>query len=237
MAWQHAVVEHVNHLYTLPQSCMLCCLGPFLLHLLSPRCLSDSIFVCEWQGESLSVFAVGALIFRSFSFSFSGLGSPSPRPPICLSIHSKFKHDRLLRAFGNEVSAHLWREDHGQQLLPHVGYWHVHMAPSVCPAGQTGKDQRLVSCAQQSLRMDPGWRMWHSSAKSSVLALKSLFSSEVLFQQVDLEKTKRLTGIITQGAKDFGVVQFVSVFKIAYSNDGESWSTVKEEDTGNEKVR
>lgn len=78
--------------------------------------------------------------------------------------------------------------------------------------------------------------MWHSRANISVLALKGLFL-KVLFLQVDLEKTKRLTGIITQGAKDFGVVQFVSVFKIAYSNDGESWSTVKEEDTGNEKVR
>lgn len=55
--------------------------------------------------------------------------------------------------------------------------------------------------------------------------------------QVDLEKTKRLTGIITQGAKDFGVVQFVSVFKVAYSNDGESWSIVKDENTGSDKVR
>lgn len=60
--------------------------------------------------------------------------------------------------------------------------------------------------------------------------------SLVLFQ-VDLEKTKRLTGIITQGAKDFGVVQFVSVFKVAYSNDGESWSLVKEESSGDDKVR
>lgn len=55
--------------------------------------------------------------------------------------------------------------------------------------------------------------------------------------QVDLEKTKRLTGIITQGAKDFGVVQFVSVFKVAYSNDGESWSLVKEESSGDDMVR
>lgn len=60
--------------------------------------------------------------------------------------------------------------------------------------------------------------------------------SLVLFQ-VDLEKTKRLTGIITQGAKDFGVVQFVSVFKVAYSNDEESWSLVKEESSGDDKVR
>lgn len=55
--------------------------------------------------------------------------------------------------------------------------------------------------------------------------------------QVDLEKTKRISGIVTQGAKDFGVVQFVSVFKVAYSHDGESWNTVKEENDSGDKVR
>lgn len=54
--------------------------------------------------------------------------------------------------------------------------------------------------------------------------------------QVDLEKTKRLTGIVTQGAKDFGVVQFVSAFKVAYSNDEESWSMVKDINTDSDKV-
>lgn len=194
------------------------------------------LYFCAWmkRWKSFCLFC-GCIHFPLFSFS-SWLGfSLSPSSHL-LAIHSKFKHDRLLRAFGNEVSAHLWREDHSLQLLPHVGHWHVHMASSVCPTGQTGKDQRLVSCTEQPLRVDPGWRLWHSSAKMSVLALKSLLL-KVLFLQVDLEKTKRLTGIVTQGAKDFGVVQFVSVFKIAYSNDGESWSTVKEEDTGNEKVR
>lgn len=53
---------------------------------------------------------------------------------------------------------------------------------------------------------------------------------------MDLGKTKQLTGIVTQGAKDFGVVQFVSEFKVAYSNDGESWSIVKNENTGGDKV-
>uniref|UniRef100_A0A3Q3APV4 Milk fat globule EGF and factor V/VIII domain containing a n=1 Tax=Kryptolebias marmoratus TaxID=37003 RepID=A0A3Q3APV4_KRYMA len=42
--------------------------------------------------------------------------------------------------------------------------------------------------------------------------------------QVDLGKTKRLTGIITQGAKDFGVVQFVSEFKVEFSHDGAAWT-------------
>lgn len=53
---------------------------------------------------------------------------------------------------------------------------------------------------------------------------------------MDLGKTKRLTGVITQGAKDFGVVQFVSEFKVVFSQDGVAWSTVKEEDGGHDKV-
>ncbi|XP_062327236.1 EGF-like repeat and discoidin I-like domain-containing protein 3 isoform X2 [Osmerus eperlanus] len=54
--------------------------------------------------------------------------------------------------------------------------------------------------------------------------------------QVDLEKPKRLTGIITQGAKDFGVVQYVSMFKVAYSNDGQTWSLVKDEKTDTDMI-
>lgn len=57
-----------------------------------------------------------------------------------------------------------------------------------------------------------------------------------LMLQLDLEKPKRITGIITQGAKDFGVVQFVSAFKIAYSDDGQSWSIVKDQVTRTDKV-
>lgn len=54
--------------------------------------------------------------------------------------------------------------------------------------------------------------------------------------QLDLEKPKRITGIITQGAKDFGVVQFVSAFKLAYSDDGQTWSIVKDQTTRTDKV-
>ncbi|CAB1323564.1 unnamed protein product, partial [Coregonus sp. 'balchen'] len=54
--------------------------------------------------------------------------------------------------------------------------------------------------------------------------------------QVDLESPKRITGIITQGAKDFGVVQFVSAFKVAYSDDGQSWSIVKDNVTSTDKI-
>lgn len=53
---------------------------------------------------------------------------------------------------------------------------------------------------------------------------------------MDLESPKRITGIITQGAKDFGAVQFVSAFKVAYSDDGQSWSIVKDDVTSTDKV-
>ncbi|XP_062845304.1 lactadherin-like isoform X2 [Trichomycterus rosablanca] len=54
--------------------------------------------------------------------------------------------------------------------------------------------------------------------------------------QLDLEKPKKISGIVTQGAKDFGVVQFVSAFKMAYSDDGQSWTIVTDSATGTDKI-
>lgn len=54
--------------------------------------------------------------------------------------------------------------------------------------------------------------------------------------QVDLESPKKISGIITQGAKDFGSIQFVSAFKVAHSDDGQTWTIVKDETTRTDKV-
>lgn len=54
---------------------------------------------------------------------------------------------------------------------------------------------------------------------------------------MDLGSPKKISGIITQGAKDFGSVQFVSAFKVAHSDDGQSWTTVKDETSRTDKVR
>lgn len=54
---------------------------------------------------------------------------------------------------------------------------------------------------------------------------------------MDLESPKKISGVITQGAKDFGSVQFVSAFKVAHSDDGRSWTIVKDESTRTDKVR
>ncbi|XP_072134217.1 EGF-like repeat and discoidin I-like domain-containing protein 3 isoform X4 [Mobula birostris] len=54
--------------------------------------------------------------------------------------------------------------------------------------------------------------------------------------QIDLLVLKKITGIITQGAKDFGVHQYVKSFKIAHSNDGKSWTIYKDSITKKDKV-
>ncbi|KAF7707538.1 milk fat globule EGF and factor V/VIII domain containing b isoform X1 [Silurus meridionalis] len=54
--------------------------------------------------------------------------------------------------------------------------------------------------------------------------------------QVDLISPKRITGIITQGAKDFGSVQFVSAYKVAYSNNGQNWTVVQDDKKHVDKI-
>lgn len=51
-----------------------------------------------------------------------------------------------------------------------------------------------------------------------------------------MKSPKKVTGIITQGAKDFGTIQFVTAFKVAHSDDGRSWTIVKDENTKTDKV-
>ncbi|XP_069551498.1 milk fat globule EGF and factor V/VIII domain containing b isoform X3 [Brachyistius frenatus] len=54
--------------------------------------------------------------------------------------------------------------------------------------------------------------------------------------QVDLKSPKKISGIITQGAKDFGSIQFVAAFKVAHSDDGKAWTIVKDETTKTDKI-
>ncbi|XP_020820516.1 lactadherin isoform X2 [Phascolarctos cinereus] len=54
--------------------------------------------------------------------------------------------------------------------------------------------------------------------------------------QIDLGIPKRVTGIITQGARDFGNIQYVSAYKVAYSNDTKSWTVYKDGRTNSSKI-
>ncbi|XP_053318368.1 lactadherin isoform X2 [Spea bombifrons] len=54
--------------------------------------------------------------------------------------------------------------------------------------------------------------------------------------QIDLEVPKKISGIVTQGAKDFGNIQYVEAFKVAYSDNGTTWIIYQDSHTKTDKV-
>ncbi|CAJ0924499.1 unnamed protein product [Ranitomeya imitator] len=54
--------------------------------------------------------------------------------------------------------------------------------------------------------------------------------------QIDLGVNKKITGVITQGAKDFGNIQYVEAYKIAYSDTGSTWLVYQDSRTKTDKV-
>uniref|UniRef100_A0ACB8E661 Uncharacterized protein n=1 Tax=Sphaerodactylus townsendi TaxID=933632 RepID=A0ACB8E661_9SAUR len=54
--------------------------------------------------------------------------------------------------------------------------------------------------------------------------------------QIDLKKEKRVTGVITQGARDFGHIQYVASYKVASSSDGNSWTLYRDSRTNSTKI-
>ncbi|XP_076727620.1 EGF-like repeat and discoidin I-like domain-containing protein 3 [Callospermophilus lateralis] len=45
--------------------------------------------------------------------------------------------------------------------------------------------------------------------------------------QINLQRKMRVTGVITQGAKRIGSPEYIKSYKIAYSNDGKTWTMYK----------
>ncbi|XP_024905523.1 lactadherin isoform X2 [Pteropus alecto] len=54
--------------------------------------------------------------------------------------------------------------------------------------------------------------------------------------QIDLGSEKQVTGIITQGARDFGHIQYVAAYRLAYSNNGVDWTEYSDPGTSEGKI-
>lgn len=54
--------------------------------------------------------------------------------------------------------------------------------------------------------------------------------------QVDLGKVKRITGVVTQGARSMLTQMMVTEFSVTVSHDSHVWSSVLEENSQREKV-
>lgn len=72
------------------------------------------------------------------------------------------------------------------------------------------------------------------SSPSSSLFLQTNNPHEWL--QVDFLSMKRVTGLVTQGARSVLKLMMVTEFTVSISNNGHSWTSVKELGTDSEKV-
>ncbi|XP_070122918.1 lactadherin isoform X4 [Equus przewalskii] len=54
--------------------------------------------------------------------------------------------------------------------------------------------------------------------------------------QVDLGSQKQVTGVITQGARDFGHIQYVAAYKVSHSNDGANWTEYRDQRAADSKI-
>ncbi|KAB0387449.1 hypothetical protein FD755_002405 [Muntiacus reevesi] len=53
---------------------------------------------------------------------------------------------------------------------------------------------------------------------------------------INLQRKMRVTGVITQGAKRIGSPEYIKSYKIAYSNDGKTWTMYKAKGTSEDMV-
>lgn len=74
-----------------------------------------------------------------------------------------------------------------------------------------------------------------SNSCSVSLALQNNNPHEWL--QVDLGSVKRITGVITQGARSVLTEMMVTEFSVTYSQDEHTWSSVLEDNSQREKVQ
>ncbi|KAJ6662793.1 hypothetical protein lerEdw1_010997 [Lerista edwardsae] len=80
----------------------------------------------------------------------------------------------------------------------------------------------------------PHYARLDKTGKSNAWA--ALNNKEDEWLQIDLQRPKKVTGLITQGARDFGHIQYVASYKVAHSDDGKFWTLYKDNWTNNTKI-
>lgn len=67
-------------------------------------------------------------------------------------------------------------------------------------------------------------------------ALSSQYKDMSQWLQIELKQVKKITGIVTQGARSLGKEMFVTYFSLQYSDDGKYWNPYTDDEDVPEKV-
>uniref|UniRef100_A0A3B3RPT7 ferroxidase n=1 Tax=Paramormyrops kingsleyae TaxID=1676925 RepID=A0A3B3RPT7_9TELE len=104
--------------------------------------------------------------------------------------------------------------------------------------GRIGNDQITASSAASS-RIHGPWHPWFGrlNAQGAINAWQAKDNDMDHWLQVELRDIKKITGIVTQGAKSLWTEMYVMAYTIQYSNDGKTWITyTDEEQMSNPKI-
>lgn len=71
---------------------------------------------------------------------------------------------------------------------------------------------------------------FHTKASSHTWVLSSQHDDMSQWLQIELRQVKKITGIVTQGAKALGTEMFVTSFSLQYSDDGKYWDNYSDDE-------
>uniref|UniRef100_A0A8C2QWZ8 Milk fat globule EGF and factor V/VIII domain containing n=1 Tax=Capra hircus TaxID=9925 RepID=A0A8C2QWZ8_CAPHI len=119
---------------------------------------------------------------------------------------------------------------------------YVRLVPIICRRGCTLRFEllgcELDGCTEplglSAFSWFPYYARLDNWGKFNAWTAQTNSASEWL--QIDLGSQKRVTGIITQGARDFGHIQYVAAYRVAYSDDGVTWTEYKDPETSKSKI-
>ncbi|XP_053312909.1 discoidin, CUB and LCCL domain-containing protein 2 [Spea bombifrons] len=80
------------------------------------------------------------------------------------------------------------------------------------------------------------WKSDKARLKKQGPAWAASFSNEKQWLQIDLNKLKRITGIITTGSTMSSFNYYVSSYKILYSDDGTKWTVYRDPNVDKDKI-
>ncbi|XP_074090220.1 lactadherin isoform X2 [Macrotis lagotis] len=108
------------------------------------------------------------------------------------------------------------------------------MKSEIIPDSSITASSTFKTLGMSSWSWHPYYARLDKQGKSNAWTAQNRENTEWL--QIDLGIPKRVTGIITQGARDFGNIQYVSAYKVAFSDDGKSWTVYRDSRTSNHKI-
>uniref|UniRef100_A0A8C9V1W0 ferroxidase n=1 Tax=Scleropages formosus TaxID=113540 RepID=A0A8C9V1W0_SCLFO len=104
---------------------------------------------------------------------------------------------------------------------------------------RTIKDSQITASSSASNWLHGLWHPWLArlNNQGAVNAWQAKYNDMQQWLQVELKDVKKITGIVTQGAKSMGKEMYVMSYIIQYSDDGKIWKTYNEDNEyGHPKV-